>query len=514
MAAETVYAFMDDGNDTLHVFDDSGTCRYYLDGGDGDDDIEVQGHTDVTIEGGIGNDTLEGGSGGPVGGTWSDGTPRGNIDLRGGPGFNHLSIGGGHLADVDPNTRIAIDGGGLSDLTVDNSADRLGSDYYFYDDPNSNQWTLTVVTKSANGPVTHVITYVQIFLVLQAGDGNDNFYGMFSPEAQVFGNGGDDTWDVDYQNPGNLGVTINENVEFYGGTGTDRITMDDSNNPAGRFIKLFANYSGGPSSYMNWTFGDQTTEIAVQSIEDLHIKESQHNTIHVDSWADGPVTLEAQYVEFNASNYVFGGTVVHVVNTPGIGLIDGSPVAGETGMGVDEHGPYIGQPTSYITNPDGSKTAIVNKMRIDADATATQYQFFGPLMYVEQSVMNYPAPLNLQFSGVEFTPGELNTIRITPPDPKVDPEEANANYNYQITKDALTIGSMTLSASGLQEYDLTGGGGDDKITIDSLPAGVDAEIDGGGGDNTLIVDDSQDTSAPIGRSIPTMSRSPANSMSI
>ena len=158
---ENVYAFMSTGTDTVRVFDDSGLSWYYIDGGDGEDTLSVTGHVDATIVGGADNDTIEGGSGGPTGGTWRDGTPRGFIDLRGSSGFNHVSIGGGNLAAVNPAATIDIDGGTISDLTIDNSKDRLGSDYYFYDDPNSNQFLVTVDSKTGSGTVRHVIRLVQ-----------------------------------------------------------------------------------------------------------------------------------------------------------------------------------------------------------------------------------------------------------------------------------------------------------------------------------------------------------------
>ena len=190
-------------------------------------------------------------------------------------------------------------------------------------------------------------------MTLYAGNGDDRFFGLFPSLATVYANGGDDLWDVDYQTPGMLPNVSNYLVDYYAGTGNDVVTMDDSQSfESGRFIKLFANATGGPSSYVRWDTPEGAVTLDVQSIENVSLKAPSTSTVRVDSWADGPVTIQAGAVEFNASNYVFAGTKIHIVDTPNVFAFDNSPVAGQTGMGVDDQGPYIGRPEiSYFTNP-------------------------------------------------------------------------------------------------------------------------------------------------------------------
>ena len=62
---------------------------------------------------------------------------------------------------------------------------------------------------------------------LYAGNGDDYFYGPFPQYSSVFAGGGNDTWDVSYQNPGYL-PHVHYATEFFAGPGNDKLLLDDS----------------------------------------------------------------------------------------------------------------------------------------------------------------------------------------------------------------------------------------------------------------------------------------------
>ena len=471
---DLVDAGLGDGNDRLHVIDPSSTTFYLIDAGDDDDIVNVDGKVKVYIQGGKGNDTLDGGSG------------RESIDVRGGPGQNNITIGDGLLKDVDPNVSILIDGGFFGRLKIDNTDDNVGSDYYFYDDPNSLFWQLTV-TSRAPGGVSHVLNFPRMVVNLRAGAGDDHFYGWFPQFANIYAGAGDDTWDITWS-PNGLQRNILPHLEYYmtyyGGPGRDVLPINDSNAEFGSGIGLRTNKFDGPSSIVSWGNVARPTQILVSGVEETTITSPKDNVV-VNAWADGPVTIQASSVQFNTDSYVPGETQVHLVNTPAIFFVDIQPAATQRGMGIDEFGPYLGNPLDYTNWPNGALTPVVAKLRIDYDEATTAVDFFGSLMTIEPSVMYSTRPWKFRFVGSEDV-GAFNILKIAPPDP-TNPNVASRDFSYHIAKDTLTIGPMTIEARNLNAYQLIGGQGSDTITIDALAPGVTANINGGLGDDHISV---------------------------
>jgi len=467
---DTVIATMDDGNDRLRIVDLLGSADYYIDAGDDDDVVNVDGNVNVNIQGGFGDDKLDGGSG------------KDYITIDGGFGINTITIGDGLLKNVNPAAVINVNGGAGSTLVLDNTDDYSGSIYTFYDDINANSWIVSVTSK-VPGSATRSIATPRMKMKVMAGDGNDTFRGWFPSRSQIYANGGDDDLDLTYQQPGILPhFSIANPMEFYGGAGFDRVPLSDLNAPVSSpGVKVYANKFSGPSSVIEWGNSATPTTLGIHSIEDTSIRLQQTSTISIQSWGDQKLTVEGQEVDLYTS-YVVKDASVQIENTPNIAVIEFPSVPNHTGMGIDKDGPYIGRPLSYSSYDPQTRVPMVAKTRFDYDQVTTSVQFFGSLMFIEPNVMHSQRNWNFSFAG-NF--GQNNVLHITPPDP-TDAGAPPVDYLYEITNNTLSIGPLTINATNLSEYWLSGGTGSDTVIIDSLPSGVLARIDGGYGDDQVM----------------------------
>jgi hypothetical protein len=484
---DKVIALMGDGNDTLTVYEQASPTEYLIDGGAGDDTIDVNGNVNVDIFGGPGNDTIDGGGG------WD------HINVNGGPDFNTITLGHGHLENVNPNASITLNpfsGIGLGSLIIDNSNDTYGSSYSFVPSPENIRHTVTIVSKGP-GHVTHVIDLGETELTLRAGPANDDFYGWFGPSTRVYAGGGDNTWDVAGDGPAGpqegFLPDLHYSMLFYGGDGHNKVILDDSQQPADG-IKLRVAYDG--SSWASWGNNYQTS-VLLQGVQETTVK---GGFVETSAWSGDTLNITASLAaQFDVDSYEFISKA-HVTSTPTI-IFTATSADTQSAASVDQFGPYLGNPNGYIQQPDGTLVVAtltapagpaVNKMRIDYDNTATNVRFFVPTFYIEPSVLYSTRTWNFNYTGLAFTPTEVNTIRIAPPDPNT-PGFVTQDYQYHISADSITIGPMTLQASLYQQLSLTGGQGNDTITVDSIAPGVSATLDGGPGNNTLIVDNRRST---------------------
>ncbi len=475
---DRVDALMDDGNDRLHVIDPSSTTFYFIDGGAGDDNINVDGHVNVYIQGDRGSDTIDGGSG----------RERIQILTNGDNGLDFVTVGDGLVENIDPAVEINISGDTGDRLTFDNTDDKGGSKYTFYDDPASTSWKLTIATKGVASSVKREFNFSGMAVRLFAGSGNDEFHGWFPLYTKVFAGAGDDTWDFGDTQPG-LVPHLETYWSFFAGPGSDKLTIDATHDDSTGFKVLTNPFKDGTSSIIRWGNVARPTQMLIQGVEDTSITTNRHSGVEVDSWSDGTLAINAAYAQFNADHYVTGNTNVRVVNTPQLFFVDPSPTSTQKGMGIDEFGPYLGNPIDYYQWPKAPGTPIrpvEAKLRINYDEATTKVDFFGSLMTIEPSVMYSARPWNFSFVG-SLQQGVTNILKIAPPDPN-NLNFASRDFNYRISNDTLTIGPLTVRAQYLNEYQLIGGQGKDSITIEALAQGVTASINGGFGDDTLIVD--------------------------
>lgn len=474
---DRVDALLDDGDDRLRVIDPSSNTFYFISAGDDDDVVNVDGRVKVYIDGGRGNDNLDGGSG------------RESIDIRtnGDNAVDNITLGDGLLQDIDPSVVISITSDPLDRLKIDNTSDSVGSKYYFKDDINSNEWKLSIDTPDPTGTIRRVFDFSRTKIDLRAGAGNDEFFGWLPQFTTIYAGGGNDTWDFTYQQPGMV-PDLEYQMSFYGGPGNDSVTINDSLGSSN--FKVRTNpFDDGPTSIIGWGNRARPTQVQVQGIEDTKITTNRNNGVEVDSWFDGLLTINTAVAQFNADNYVTGNTSIKVVNTPMLIFADPSSSSTQKGMGIDEFGPYLGNPLDYYQWPQNTpQQSVVAKLRIDYDEVTTSVDFFGSLMTIEPSVMYSMRPWNFRFVGSQDV-GAFNTLKIAPPDP-TNPNVASRDFEYRISKDTLTIGPMTVEASSLNAFQLIGGQGRDTIIVDSVRPGVIADINGGLGEDTLFVDDS------------------------
>ena len=112
-----VVADMDTGDDSVTVLDTGSPTTYAIDGGDGNDTIDIEGAYG-TLFGGTGNDTIQAGDGSRIGPTI----------IAAGEGEDTLLFGDGQLSNVVPQAvfEIRSDQSDLSidQLTIDNSQSR------------------------------------------------------------------------------------------------------------------------------------------------------------------------------------------------------------------------------------------------------------------------------------------------------------------------------------------------------------------------------------------------------
>ncbi len=186
---DSIVADMGSGNDTLTVIDQFSPTVYTLDGGDGNDTIDVQGDVQVHITGGAGDDTIEAGNGSTnpnLASSVDGGTGNDTITFGGGQVTGPNMFSGNQLANLNPGVfEITAASGDTSvdRIIIDNSSSRVDTQYEFLTlNPNlffgaANE--LGILDDEGNGPIERdIVMPLSDTVTIYSGSETTNFWAL------------------------------------------------------------------------------------------------------------------------------------------------------------------------------------------------------------------------------------------------------------------------------------------------------------------------------------------------
>ena len=467
---DRLIANMGDGDDTIKVNDEQGHTLYLLDGGNGDDTIDIDGSVKVEIAGGAGHDTIDAGNG----------ENSGHLNyVDAGPDSDEVTFGDGVLSHMVIGAFFyitrATDDTSRDRVTIDNSRSRINTGYVFL--PNFGQFDvrLDITDQGTGDPPRYVYMSQYDAITIYSGNGNDQFFGVAPTYSELNGGLGDDEFGLAIAgNPLPTGSYISQplpTVTFNGGAGHDSVIDDDVSNTTPRAYSLSVSTDTDASTELFWRdFGSQTAfRERLIGIDDTYFTASQSSTILVHGWDTGGLALSGGEIQLGPDNTMWWNTTITIRNTPKITFFDNGDSI-YTGGIIDASGPQL-----YLQGD--------HRINLDLDQVATQFSFQTDVT----EVILTPELLAKNWT-VSFDGGPDSTVEVITPDFN-SPAPPSPGYTYRLLGDRLLINSVPFYYTSVGVWRINSGQGDDLMEIDYRAAGSSVVFDGGGGANTFVADD-------------------------
>lgn len=255
---DIVLAHMGSGNDKVRVLDWRTKINYSILGGEGNDEIDVDGNVPVFIVGDDGDDTIDGGNGAaPTGSGIIDGTSL----VDGGNGHDTVTFGDGRLENLDPNGSYSVFNTSIDSFRdsflIDNERSRIDTSYFFQTGDVVGDLTIRPTTSFT--PLYSFHYDANVSLEVRGGRASDQFLGYPSKTTTLYGGYGDDLFRpviglFTLPTP-NSGLVVENVVSFFGGGGNDTIVADDSLSSTRRAYDIYA-FSDNSSSMSQLTWSE------------------------------------------------------------------------------------------------------------------------------------------------------------------------------------------------------------------------------------------------------------------
>jgi hypothetical protein len=442
--------------------------QYDINGGDGNDKIVMDGEADVTLRGGSGNDTLDGGRG------------DNSIYLYGDAGFDTITFAQGRLDQLNASTDFIFLYGGADGgtLSLDNSASPDRWLYYFTPPAGPNPWVITVAPGLNNPAVdTRFVRYDNLSLALTAGPNADTFSGAPPANTTIFGGAGDDDYFLADANNASVLQNINWSFSFYPGEGFDRLLAYNQGYAGNdRAITL-------DNGSLAWGTLGARIDLGMGDLEQSFIQQGPNSPVNVAGWSDKPVTVIGGSSLRLATGWVGWNAQITASNVGAFVIDDdqhGSPynqvgvdLTGIYRVGDNEVLPDPNNPGSFIVGPNKLRTTIA--MAANTSSVTLNGRLTQNVLDVDVRLGDLGRPFQVNYNG---RPGVSNTLRLT------DPSGIGRTYELN-SGQAYALGGLSVVHANLASLEVNAGGGNDTFNVRRMPDNSFSLVNGGGGDDAF-----------------------------